>query len=223
MANQDYTSIRPNAKRQLIDNGDGTHSVPTNEPNVFALIDSSDAPAIEMFSWRARQEHGAWRVITTTARRPRSTVPLTHVILGRPLFGLVIDHINRNPLDNRRVNLRFATLRGNASNLTKGSSSGFIGVSSPRPRHASFSARLRINGKSVYLGRRKTAKKAAELYDTAVRVIGEDTSLTNGTIDSPTASDITTVFKALKRHGMWDYYLKATGKAAKRAAIAAAR
>jgi len=41
---------------------------------------------------------------------------LHHAVIGKPPKGYVVDHINRNPLDNRRENLRFVTVAENAWN-----------------------------------------------------------------------------------------------------------
>jgi hypothetical protein len=43
--------------------------------------------------------------------------------------GELVDHINRNPLDNRRCNLRIVNARQNMLNRKVKNSSGFIGVS----------------------------------------------------------------------------------------------
>jgi hypothetical protein len=53
---------------------------------------------------------------------------LSHLILP-PTENKIIDHINRNPLDNRRVNLRIADVRQNGLNKISKNSSGYIGVS----------------------------------------------------------------------------------------------
>ncbi len=44
---------------------------------------------------------------------------LHHCIVGFPLDGLVVDHINRDTLDNRRVNLRIVTQRENLLNSSR--------------------------------------------------------------------------------------------------------
>ena len=59
--------------------------------------------------------------------------PLRHIILSRFIIdakeGQIVDHINRNPQDNRRSNLRIVTGRQNSLNKRCKNKTGFIGVS----------------------------------------------------------------------------------------------
>jgi hypothetical protein len=59
--------------------------------------------------------------------------PHRHTLLSRFVVeakeGQIIDHINRNPLDNRRKNLRIVTKRQNSLNKWCKNGSGFVGVS----------------------------------------------------------------------------------------------
>ncbi len=58
--------------------------------------------------------------------------PSRHLLLSRFVMnaqqGQIVDHINRNPLDNRRCNLRIVNKRQNSLNKKCKNSSGFIGV-----------------------------------------------------------------------------------------------
>ncbi len=60
-------------------------------------------------------------------RRTMKTISLAKFIL-KPKKGQVVDHKNRNPLDNRRCNLRIVNHRQNLLNRVLKNSTGFIGV-----------------------------------------------------------------------------------------------
>jgi len=81
---------------------------------------------------------------------------------------LEIDHINGIRSDNSWANLREATRVQNCQNrgISKGNTSGYKGVSFISTT-GTYQARIRVNGKGVYLGRYKSAEEAAEVYKQA--------------------------------------------------------
>jgi len=81
----------------------------------------------------------------------------------------LVDHKNRNTLDNRRDNLRIATHSQNQFNKSKTSqktSSKFVGVYLDKTYHL-WAARISHHGKSLWLGRFKSEAEAARAYDRA--------------------------------------------------------
>lgn len=94
-----------------------------------------------------------------------------HVLIMGKKDGLVIDHINRNALDNRRVNLRFVTQHANTTNqgLRKNNTSGCTGVKF-RKDTKRWSASIMLDGKSIALGCYDTKDEAI-----AARKRGEET------------------------------------------------
>jgi hypothetical protein len=80
--------------------------------------------------------------------------------------GYLIDHINRNTLDNRRCNLRFATLSENQMNsgIQKNNTTGYKGVSYCK-RDKAFRASISFKGEKYDLGRFDTTKEAAIAYN----------------------------------------------------------
>jgi hypothetical protein len=80
----------------------------------FALIDSQDAELLEKYSWyTSTSRDGGMMYAKMKAGKYGPTFSMQQFILQTPT-GLVSDHINRNSLDNRRINLRAVT---NSENL----------------------------------------------------------------------------------------------------------
>ncbi len=83
--------------------------------------------------------------------------------------ALQVDHINRDPLDDRIENLRLGNGSQNLANipLNPRNTSGFRGVS-PRPG-GRFAASIRVKGKLLYLGTFSTPEKAYQVYLAAAK------------------------------------------------------
>ena len=77
--------------------------------------------------------------------------------------GMVVDHIDGNPLNNRPENLRLATIMQNSYNskLYTSNTSGYKGVSFDRET-GKWLAQIRIDGRNKKLGRYLTAELANE-------------------------------------------------------------
>ena len=88
-------------------------------------------------------------------------------LMGKSLSdGMIVDHVNRNSLDNRRENLRMITNRQNAQNKSKSqkASSSFHGVCLVK-KTQNYRARITDKGKVVSLGTFSTELEAATAYD----------------------------------------------------------
>ncbi len=94
---------------------------------------------------------------------------LMHAYLLDTVRGVEVDHINHDPLDNRRSNLRAVTRTRNAANRrsAKNSSSRFKGVSWIAN---GWQVSTQVGGKAVYLGRFKDEVQAARTYDAAAQL-----------------------------------------------------
>ena len=92
-----------------------------------------------------------------------------HRLVAGAARGQVVHHKNDDTLDNRRENLCVCTQadnvrrrRGNAG------ASGYRGVQLVRPESTRpWRARIKVNGKFLYLGQHATKRQAIVAYNTA--------------------------------------------------------
>ena len=89
---------------------------------------------------------------------------LHRFLFGRQETGMVIDHINRNKLDNRLSNLRVITAKENSYNRTKSANSEnkYKGV---QKRGDKYVAKISKDGIKKEIGGFLTEDAAAEAYD----------------------------------------------------------
>lgn len=96
-----------------------------------------------------------------------------HRYLLNPKVEEVVDHINGNPLDNRKENLRLCTQMQNVwnSRIKSSNTTGFKGVGFRKNtnRIKKYYAKIKVNKKVIYLGGYLTAKEASEAYKKAAK------------------------------------------------------
>jgi hypothetical protein len=136
-----------------------------------ALVDDDDFALVSAFKWSAMRVGRLWYATTGGGGGNRHPITLMHrVILGAER-GLLIDHENHDGLDNRRLNLRFATVSQNAGNMrkyAKPTSSRFKGVYWDKHRRK-WAAEICVQGKRLRLGRFCAEREAGEAYERAAR------------------------------------------------------
>lgn len=146
---------------------------------VVALVDDDVHKELSAFFWQARPSprkttstfYG--QTIADTPDGKKTTVRLHQAIMGRK-EGYVIDHINGDGLDNRRENLRFATISQNCANKYSNPSSGFRGVYEIKRRKNPWRASIYKDMKIIDLGTYPTREDAARAYDKAAKELHGD-------------------------------------------------
>lgn len=159
------TSVTP--VRPLVMRGD-VAEVPLSRGFV-ALIDAADAPLVAPFGWRAVTSEGHTYALRTLGN---GAVLYLHRFLMQPPPGFVVDHVDGNGLNNRRSNLRLATVAQNGMNSRRpvNNTTGFKGVTYAKARNQFFASIMADN--HVYrLGYFKTAEEAHAAYRGAAKVL----------------------------------------------------
>jgi hypothetical protein len=141
--------IRGNVTALLIHRKDGT--------TMEALIDTDQADVVGRYRWNVmRGKHGAFYVMANLPHKERQEVSqiLLHRLIMDAPKGVFVDHIDHNPLNNTRANLRLASNGQNMQNLTratKRSASGVLNVFWYKA-YKKWEACIVVNKKSVKLG-----------------------------------------------------------------------
>lgn len=144
-----------------------------------ALIDDEDAD-LGNLRWYASPAHYKRSTTSYYAMRGKEGTSLHRLILARILgreleLGEIVDHINNNTLDNRRSNLRVATMSQSNANRrrNRNNTSGYKGVHFYK-QYKKWSASLMVMGKRKHLGYFDTAELAHAAYcAAAVKYHGE--------------------------------------------------
>jgi hypothetical protein len=149
-----------------------TVRIPLNHDK-YALIDEEDLPLISGRNWHSHKGGHTWYAETAMSLPGgrQQTVKMHRLILGAPA-GVLVDHRDRNGLNNTRENLRLATHHQNACNrkMQINNSSGFYGVSFD-PNTGLWRAAVYANRHPIHLGSHQTAEEAARVRDAKAREI----------------------------------------------------
>lgn len=137
------------------------------------LIDTADLAKASSFpnTWYVMRAYGLYYVRGEMTRRGKRHIILLHrVITGAP-ENLVVDHINHNGLDNRRLNLRVVTSQQNLQNRSGpqvDNTTGARGVTWAKDRRR-YVAQVKARGRNIHLGIFKSLEEAAEVAKRARR------------------------------------------------------
>lgn len=151
-----YLTSEPN---EILTNGDLSEVVIKNrygEEVARAVIDTKNKHLVEEHKWNLMNQGyvgsgaGAEQI-------------LLHRLLTDCPDDMYVDHINRDPMDNRMANMRIVTNQQNNINkgMYKHNTSGYKGVTWDKSRNK-WIAQISVDGKNIFLGRFECKEKAYE-------------------------------------------------------------
>lgn len=158
--------ICPNYRPRLATPEGDVRQIPVGE-GLYAYVDAADFDRLNQWTWHLCNGYAM-------RRENGKAIFLHHEIVVAPP-GMVIDHKNRNRLDDTRANLHACTRRENALNRRKkrGCSSPFWGVGY-RKTVGRWWAELPCEGGPIFLGYFAQEFAAARAHDlAAVEYLGE--------------------------------------------------
>ena len=132
----------------------------------FALVDDEDFYFLNQFKWHENKGYAR-------------TVIYMHNLILKPKDKMLVDHKNRNRLDNERENLRYATHSQSQANRTLQSNnrSGFRGVYWNKGAKK-WKVDIKTNGIKKFVGTFTSKIEAAKAYNKAcLEIYGQYASL----------------------------------------------
>lgn len=132
------------------------------------FIDAEDYPRVKTVTWYATECYYRSGVFYVSDCSGSSL----HKFLLEPPKGYEVDHIDLNPLNNRRGNLRLCTHQQNQCNqpLQRNNSSGVTGVSF-YPRRGRYRARIKASQLDIHLGYFDTFVEAVQARNEGMKLM----------------------------------------------------
>jgi hypothetical protein len=140
----------------------------TKGKGLYVLVDEEDYEKLNQKNWYLHKNGYAFSNDFTKMHR---------YILNYTGTELMVDHKNRNKLDNRKSNLRLCTRSQNMQNSISGYNKKYKGVfiiKNKRFNTQYIVSKIVVNKKTLYIGTYKNLEDAAKAYDVAaVKYFGE--------------------------------------------------
>lgn len=142
----------------------------------YAIVDDDDFDVLNKKKWFCDYLYYVERTDRIDGKKFHTKM---HRVVNKTPDKMMTDHVNGNPLDNRKENLRTCTQHQNLFNRTSLKSiSGFKGVSKANSSKNMWRASIGFNGSNLHIGNYPTKHDAAEAYNKrAMELFGEFASL----------------------------------------------
>lgn len=161
-----------------IKNGIVTFIVKYKEKEFLAYINEKDMGLLE-YTWCCHYREKRKKVANVFANKNNKIILLHRTILNVTKTKILVDHIDGNPLNNCRNNLRICNNGQNLCNrdTPSNNTSGYKGVSYNK-KMKKYEAYIKYNEKKMNLGYFTCPKVAAKAYnEAAIKFYGEFSKL----------------------------------------------
>lgn len=169
-------------KNQYVFSEDKTVGFCTVSTGITFTFDAPDYDTIRQRTWysSAQGQNGEYYIIDCRGQN------LHRFLMNNPL-GYEVDHIDLNPLNNRRSNLRICTHRQNQCNQPPqcNNTSGVTGVSYYRPRKK-YRARIKTFQNEIHLGYYMTFEEAVQARKAGMKLLFGEFGYSKDTTPIPT-------------------------------------
>lgn len=151
--------------------------------NQFALVDDEDYEYIRQWEWYAYRNKNecTWYAGRNSGKSPHQRrIQMHRAIINVP-SNVVVDHWDRNGLNNQKYNLRPCTKAQNRQNSKKrtNNTSGYIGVTW-RSDSKTWKSQIRVNGILISKSGFSDVKDAARYYNEMASFYFGDFAVLNG-------------------------------------------
>lgn len=140
--------------------------------NAVALVDDSDFEELDQYRWYLNCHAGGYAARNILKSDGKRGIELMHRHIMNPEKGMEIDHLDHNPLNNQRSNLRIVTKRQNSQNRSDKKTSIYPGVSWDKNKRR-WRPRIQVDGKLLSFGSYATEIGAFDAYCRKLKEIGE--------------------------------------------------
>ena len=131
----------------------------------FTQVDDEDYEYLNQFKWHVNLSKGNARAKRYGLANKKYVPILMHRELMNFPDKLLVDHIDGNPLNNQKSNLRICTHAENRRNMKKRNKRLYKGVY--LTKNNKFFSAIKFNRKSIWLGIFNTEEDAALAYNQA--------------------------------------------------------
>lgn len=178
----------------------------------FALVDDADYEWLSTFNWHVSNSGYAYRYLPRNGCKMPRKRSMQEMLLPR-VDGKFIDHINRDRLDNRRLNLRLVTRSENNRNRISMSNSGILGVCR-NAGSSSWVAQASFDGRNHYIGSFKTIEEAAKARTDFLEAVQADKNLLTQRLERKLRRGNSSGFSCVHKngHGCWVAIIQREGK-----------